>query len=144
NGPIVQGPLWDFDRCFGTCTSDDQRGFNPRRWRSGSMDGGTDMFNAANTFNNPWYGVMFNDIDFWQKWIDRYQELRRSVYHLTNLKATIDYFGNQVNEATAREYARWRGSGSSDTSPHFGTVSGDGFSYVFPSPGTWQGELAFV
>jgi hypothetical protein len=141
-GPLVQGPLWDFDRAFGD--SNDDRGFNPRRWRSASGDGGTDMFNAANTFNNPWYGVMFTNPDFWQQWIDRYQELRKTVYHLTNLNARIDHFGNEVREATAREYTRWRGQGSSDTSPRTGTVSGDGLTYTFPTPGTWQGEWNFV
>ncbi|MRR10775.1 hypothetical protein EG831_12040, partial [bacterium] len=72
-GKIVQGPLWDFDRAFGTRTGDDGRGFNPRRWRSGEMDGGTDMFNASGTFHNPWYSRLFTDPDFWQRWIDRYQ-----------------------------------------------------------------------
>jgi len=142
NEPIVQGPLWDFDRAF--CDANDGRGFNPRRWRSADGDGGTDPFNACNTFNNPWYGRMFRDPDFWQKWIDRYQELRRNVYSLTNLMARIDYFGNGVREATTREYARWRGSGASDTSPRSGTMSADGFTYTFPLPGTWQGELDFV
>jgi hypothetical protein len=142
SGPIVQGPLWDFDRAF--CDSNDGRGFNPRRWRSGDGDGGTDPFNPCNTFENPWYGRMFRDPDFWQRWIDRYQELRTGVYHLTNLMERIDYYGEQVREATAREYARWRGSGGSDTSPRAGTMSADGFTYSFPVPGTWQGELDFV
>lgn len=139
---IVQGPLWDFDRAF--ADSDDDRGFNPRRWRSAGGDGGTDPFNAGNTFNNPWYSVMFTDPDFWQAWIDRYQGLRNTVYSLTNLMARIDFYGNQVREATAREYGRWRGSGGSDTSPRSGTYSEDGLTYTFPSPGTWQGEINFA
>jgi hypothetical protein len=142
NGKIVQGPLWDFDRAF--ADSDDGRGFNPFLWRSNEGDGGTDPFNPGNTFNNPWYSVMFNDPDFWQQWIDRYQELRQTVYHLTNLMARIDFFGNQVREATTREYARWRGSGGSDTSPRSGTVCADGLSYTFPTPGTWRGEINFT
>jgi hypothetical protein len=142
DGKIIQGPLWDFDRAF--ADSDDGRGFNPRRWRSADGDGGTDPFNAGNTFNNPWYGVMFTDPDFWQLWIDRYQELRRSVYSLTNLMAQIDFYANQVREATAREYTRWRGSGGSDTSPRSGSYSADGLTYSFPVPGTWQGEVNFV
>jgi hypothetical protein len=137
DGKIVQGPLWDFDRAF--ADSNDGRGFNPRRWRSADGDGGTDPFNPCNTFNNPWYSIMFTDPDFWQKWIDRYQELRKSSYSLTNLYARIDYFGNQVRGATTREYARW-----GDTQPRSGTYSADGLTYTFPSPGTWQGELNFV
>ena len=142
-GKIVQGPLWDFDRAF--ADSSDDRGFNPRRWRSGVSDGGTDVFNPnCSIFCNPWYGKLFTDPDFWQRWIDRYQELRRTVYSLTNLDGRIDDLGNQVRAATAREYARWTGGGSSDTSPRSGRYSGDGFTYTFPTPGTWQGEINFT
>ena len=118
--------MWDFDRCFGTRTSDDGRAFNPRLWRSGEMDGGTDMFNPGNTFNNPWYGQLFLDPDFFQHWIDRYQQLRRGVYSLTNLTTRIDFYGDQVRAATSREYARWAGSGGSDTTPRSGAVNADG------------------
>jgi hypothetical protein len=142
-GKIVQGPLWDFDRAF--ADSSDDRGFNPRRWRSGSGDGGTDPFNPnCSIFCNLWYGKLFADPDFWQRWIDRYQELRKTVYTLTNLYAKIDGFGNQVRQATVREYVRWAGSGQSDTTPRSGFYSGDGFSYAFPTPGTWQGEINFT
>ena len=141
NGKLVQGPLWDFDRAFADGGGDD-RGFNPRRWRSGVGDQGTDEFNPnCSMFCNPWYGKLFTDPDFWQAWIDRYQALRKSVYSLSNIYARIDYYGNRVREATTREYARWRGSGQSDTTPRSGYYSGDGFAYTFPAPGTWQGEI---
>ena len=87
---------------------------------------------------------MFTDIDFWQRWIDRYQELRKTTYALTNLNAHIDRFGNEVRQATVREYARWAWSGGSDTTPRSGPYTGDGFSYSFPTPGTWQGEINFT
>lgn len=141
-GKIVQGPLWDFDRAF--ADSNDGRGFDPRLWRSLTPDYGTDPFNPGNTFNNPWYSVLFKDPDFWQRWIDRYQELRKSVYSQTNLYARIDYFGNQVREATTREYPRWSGSGGSDTTPRAGTQCADTLCYTFPTPGTWQGEIDFT
>jgi hypothetical protein len=139
NGKIIQGPLWDFDRAMGTSGGDD-RGFNPRRWRSGVSDGGTDFFNEnCSIFCNPWYGKMFTDPDFWQKWIDRYQDLRRNVYSLTNLYARIDGFANQLRQATTRNYQKW-----GDTAPRSGNYFGDGFSYTFPTPGTWQGEVNFL
>ena len=142
NGKLVQGPLWDFDRAF--ADANDGRGYNPRLWRSVTPDYGTDPFNPGNTFANPWYSVLFTDPDFWQKWIDRYQELRGNVYSLSNLYARIDYFGNQVREATAREYARWGGSGGSDTTPRSGQQCADNLCYTFPTPGTWQGEINFT
>ena len=87
------------------------------------MDGGTDPFKPANTFANPWYGRLFTDPDFWQRWIDRYQDLRKTTYSSSNVTALISRFAGEVTEATTREYARWRGSGSSDTTPNQGTVS---------------------
>jgi hypothetical protein len=126
-GKIVQGPLWDFDRSFGN--SNDDRGFNPRKWTSGSSDGGTDPFNAGGTFHNPWYRQLFRDPDFWQRWIDRYQELRKDVYSLTNINTLVDGFASEVREATAREYNRWV-----ITRPRTGNVSGDGLTSRSPFP----------
>ncbi len=143
NGKITPAALWDFDRAFGMYSADgDVRGFNPWRWQSGASDGGTDPFNAGGTYHNPWYSRLFTDPDFWQKWIDRYQELRQTVYSQSNLVAMIDRFGNEVASATPREYARWTGQGSSDTSPNRGAISADGWSYNFP--GTWAGQVQFV
>ena len=64
---LVFGPIWDFDRSQG---STDGRDFSPRFWRAPIPDYGTDYFNY------PWWGRMFTDIDFWQAWIDRYEDLR--------------------------------------------------------------------
>lgn len=105
-GKLSFGPLWDFDRALG---STDGRDANPRIWRSASPDYGTDMFNSAPIFANPWYGRMFRDIDFWQKWIDRWQELRRAQFALTNLQALVDTLAGQVREAEKREIVRWPG-----------------------------------
>ena len=106
NGPIVFGPLWDFDRALG---STDGRDANPRVWRATGGDMGTDMFNPAPIFSNPWYGQMFKDPDFWQRWIDRWQELRRHEFALTNLHGLVDSLADQVREAQRREAARWPG-----------------------------------
>lgn len=145
NGKLAPAALWDFDRAFGMYSADgDYRGFNPSRWRSAGMDGGTDPFNSCNTFNNPWYGRLFTDPDFWQRWIDRYQELRQTTYSSSNITALINRYADEVNEATAREYAKWRGSGSSDTTPNQGRISADGWTYTFPTPGTWAAQVEFI
>ena len=104
NGKLTMGPLWDFDRAMG---STDGRDANPRVWRSPSGDMGTDWFNAASTFSNPWYSKMFRGPDFWQKWIDQYQALRQGRFALTNINALIDSLANQVRQAQPREQARW-------------------------------------
>lgn len=118
NGKLTFGPLWDCDRALG---STDGRDSNPRVWRSASGDEGTDMFNPDWIFSNPWYSPMFRDIDFWQRWIDRWQELRRDAFSLANLHALVDSLTGQVREAQKREVARWPGF----TSPRFGGYQGE-------------------
>lgn len=98
NGKLHFGPLWDFDRALG---STDGRDANPRVWRSTTSDGGTDFFNY------PWWDRMFTDIEFFQTYIDRYQELRRDQFSTTNLWRLIDTLSGQVRLAQPREQARW-------------------------------------
>jgi hypothetical protein len=138
NGKLTPASLWDFDRSFGT-TYGDYRGFNPWRWHAATGDGGTDPFNASGTYSNPWYRTLFTDPDFWQKYIDRYQELRKTVYSIANVHGLINRFAAEVSEATTREYARW-----SDTRPDSGSVTGDGWTYNFPATGTWPSQVQFI
>ena len=135
NGRLSMGPLWDFDRTQG---STDGRDFNPRLWRSTEGDRGTDMFNADGIFQNPWYGRLVRDIDFWQKWIDRYQELRGNILADTNVNAMIDNLSGQLSKAQPRERARW----GTLTAPRSGNWSAGGYSHNFP--GTYQGEVNFM
>jgi len=99
HGRLTFGPLWDFDRALG---STDGRDNNPRVWST--PDGsGTDMFHY------PWWDRLFTDIDFWQRWIDRWQGLRQAQFSLTNLNTQVDYLTGQLLEAEKREAARWPG-----------------------------------
>ena len=98
NGKLFFGPIWDFDRSL---DSTDGRDANPRVWRSQTQDLGTDFFNY------PWWGELFNDIDFWQKWIDRWEDLRLSQFSLTNMNALIDSLANTVRQEQPREKSRW-------------------------------------
>jgi hypothetical protein len=104
NGRITFGPLWDFDRTLG---STDGRDATPRLWRSKVPDYGTDFFNADWIYPNPWFGRMFQDIDFWQRWVDRWQELRQDHFALTNLHGLVDERAGQVRKAQPREQAKW-------------------------------------
>jgi len=128
-GQLIFGPIWDFDRSQG---STDGRDFSPFYWRAPIPDYGTDFFNY------PWWGQMFTDIDFWQKWIDRYEDLRSSTLSTNHIYADIDALVAQVRQEEPREIARWSGF----TTPRSGTVSISGYSYNFP--GTYQGEVDFL
>ena len=134
---LEMGPVWDFDRGLG-CSGGDMRSWNPRVWRvQAGGDQGTDMFGNPNLSGIRWWQSLFRDPDFWQRWIDRWQELRRGPYATTNLSALVDTLANQVREAQTREFYRW-----TDTRPRGGTVSAYGYSYNFP--GSYQGEVNFL
>ena len=97
-GKLVFGPIWDFDRALG---STDGRDNNPRTWRSQTSDRGTDFFNY------PWWNRMFKDIDFFQKYIDRFQSLRQSQFSKSNINSIIDGMADELREAQKRNLSKW-------------------------------------
>ena len=135
---LEAGPVWDFDRGLGCSGSGDVRSWNPRVWRvQATGDQGTDMFGNPALLGIAWWQQLFKDIDFWQRWIDRWQDLRRGPYATTNLNTLVDTLANQVREAQTREYYRW-----AETRPRSGVVSANGYAYAFN--GTYQGEVNFL
>lgn len=92
NGKLTFGPHWDFDRALG---STDGRDEDPRVWSTGPFFGG------------PWWPRLFTDSDFWQRWVDRWQELRRDHFAVTNLNRLIDQLAAEIKEAQPRQYRRW-------------------------------------
>jgi hypothetical protein len=91
-GKITFGPHWDFDRALGSL---DERDSEPRRWNTGRF------------FHAPWWGKLFTDPDFWQQWVDRWQDLRQTQFSETNLFRLIDRLTDEVREAQQREVKRW-------------------------------------
>jgi len=92
DGGLVYGPHWDFDRALG---STDGRDENPRHWNVGPFFGGA------------WWPRLFSDPDFWQLWVDRWQELRRTHFARTNLNGLIDRLTDELREAQPRQEKRW-------------------------------------
>lgn len=92
SGKITCGPHWDFDRALG---STDGRDENPSHWNTGPY------------FTGTWWPRVCSDLDFWQQWADRWQELRRTHLSLTNLHGLIDRLTDEVREVQPREYQRW-------------------------------------
>lgn len=91
-GKITYGPHWDFDRALG---STDYRDADPRNWNTGPF------------FHAPWWRRLFTDPDFWQLWVDRWQELRRAQFSQSHLFGLIDQLTGQLREAQPREASRW-------------------------------------
>ncbi len=92
NGKLVFGPHWDFDRALG---STDHRDQDPRQWNTGRF------------FDAPWWNTLFSDPDFWQRWVDRWQELRESHFSTGNLHDLIDSLTDELKEAHPRQVKRW-------------------------------------
>jgi len=92
NGKIVCGPHWDFDRALG---STDERDADPRQWNTGPFFGGA------------WWPQLFSDVDFWQRWVDRWQEARATHFSLAHLHGLIDRLSGELRDAQPRQYKRW-------------------------------------
>lgn len=93
SGKIRFGPHWDFDRALG---STDGRDANPRTWSTGPF------------FTAPWWSRLFQDKDFWQRWVDRWQERRDGHFAQANLNRLIDELAGEIRLAYPRELAKWR------------------------------------
>ena len=97
NGKLEMGPLWDFDRAL---DSSDGRDNNAESWH-GTGDG-TDYHNYV------WWDQLFDDVNFWQKYIDRWYALRDGgAFSTANLNATIDAMADELREAEVRNSNRW-------------------------------------
>ncbi len=110
-GRLAAGPLWDFDRSL---ESTDGRDNNFNTWRGETSDLGTDYFRYT------WYNEMFRDLNFWQQWIDRYEELRSGPLSTGRVQAVVDAQAAELTEAAARNFQRW-----SDRPPRFGGWNGE-------------------
>ena len=108
-GKLEMGPLWDFDRAL---DSTDGRDNNAESWH-GTGDG-TDYFNYV------WWNRLFEDTNFYQRYIDRWYALREGPFSTESLNATIDGMADEIREAQARNYAKWTSVG-----PRYGSFQGE-------------------
>jgi hypothetical protein len=109
-GKIAFGPLWDFDRSMGA--DSDGRAADPTGWYAAHLSETVDFF----TYD--YWGRLFEDPDFMQKWIDRWQDLRRSEFSDAGLQSRIDAMAAQLQESQVRNQQRWP-----EVSPNGGPLS---------------------
>jgi hypothetical protein len=96
-GRLQAGPVWDFDRALGSVA--DERSL---RWDVWSGEG------AADVWNTGWWGLLAQDPEFMQDWVDRWQALRRTSMSTASLVDLATALAAEVGpEAAAREAARW-------------------------------------
>jgi len=119
-GKLQMGPVWDFDRSM---ESTDGRDDRPDVW--GDTAG-------VSFFEYGWWGKLFQDPAFKQRWIDRWFELRQTVLSEQNVTATIDRMAAQLQEAQERNFIRWRSGSAPRTTANYPSGKLDG---------TWHGEV---
>lgn len=117
NGKLAFGPIWDFDRTMGA--DDDNRAASPTGWNPSPE--------RAEFFDYDYWGRLFDDPNFMQAWIDRWQELRRGEFSTSALSSRIDGLAAQVSESQPRNQARWP-----EVSPNGGALT---------SLSGWNGEV---
>jgi hypothetical protein len=78
------GPIWDFDRGYTTSPTDPNPGSN-LLWAADRM----------------WFPRLFDDINFEQKYIDRWQELREGAFATAHLHAIIAAQMAEITEPVA-------------------------------------------
>ncbi len=122
-GKIEYGPPWDCDRCM---DSADDRDDDPTVW---SNPGGTDFFTSG-PHHDPWFRELFKDPGFWQQYIDRWSQLRRTLWSADGLDAMIDAHAANIATASLRDAERWSRSFRSSSGFDSGKLDE-----------TWEGEI---
>ena len=119
DGKLAFEPLWDFDRSQGS--DGDLRSSDTEAW-----------FSGVDFFEFDWWGELFDDPDFKQQWIDRWEELRLTTLSNANILSTINSQASQLVEAAPRNFARW---------PEVAPNGGE-----FAEPGTtgWESEISHL
>ena len=123
NGKLEYGPPFDCDRCM---ESTDSRDDNPEEWYD---PGGTDFF-TDDTYGDPWFQRLFKDPNFWQAYVDRWYELRQTIWSNDDLDRIIDFLAGQVAESQARNRGRWPLHPRESSAYNSGQLDG-----------TWEGEI---
>jgi hypothetical protein len=91
-GPLVLGPLWDWNVAFGGTT--DWDAFDPRGWLGDEVA----IF---------WFPELLADPAFRAQWLARWAELRAGLLATDHLLADIDATASLLEEAQQRNFARW-------------------------------------
>lgn len=98
-GKLKMGPIWDFDRSIDS--DNDNRDNAPEEWNAGTSD----YINYDS--GRHWWGILFENADFWQAYIDRWQDLRLDIFSDSNIAETIDSLAAEIAEARERDITKW-------------------------------------
>jgi hypothetical protein len=97
-GRLAAGPLWDFDRSFGT--QQDPRAPEPEEWNHTWSD-------ATDYFNEGWWRLLFRDPDFKSRYRTRFKALLNGEFSAASLDRIIDGMVSEIGDAAERNFRRW-------------------------------------
>ena len=131
-GPLVMGPVWDFDRSMGCAV--DPRAVTPTGYHNDpEWDGGSRFFEdpgpaGVGGFLGSWYGRLFGDQPptenrntAWNRaYRQRWRELRGGPLSTTNITEQIEAWADVLEEPAARNLQRWP-----QNPPRFGGYLGE-------------------
>ena len=120
DGKLSFGPVWDFDRSSGA--DSDSRSADPTGWFLPDVD----------FFESDWWGELFDDPNFAQKWVDRWQELRSGALSDESLYNTVYGLATPLAEAQVRNFETWS------------NVAPNGGEYADPGLTGWEAEVSHL
>ena len=115
-GKLSMGPIWDVDQAMGSAI---QPGQLTDAWLPSRFSG--------------WWRRLFQDPDFVQDYIDRWQELRDGEFSTESMHRRVDGLADQIREAQVRNFEIW-----TENLPRFSDSQVD----LGKFDGTWEGEIA--
>ncbi|MFC7530926.1 CotH kinase family protein [Actinoplanes sp. GCM10030250] len=118
-GPIVAGPLWDYDLTFGT------GGFFGNEQTSGWQYQQTRTPQA-----NDWFRILLTDPAFQNDLKARWQSLRRGPLSTASLSSRVDALTAPLTAAAQRNFQRWPNLGSRMIGP-----------FITDTSPTWAGQV---
>ncbi len=99
-GPLVAGPLWDFDRTMGC--AEDWRPYDPTWWDPSNLTSDTTFL-----FDHGFWRGLFRDPEFQQAYWARWSELLDDELSPERVRARVELMATQLEEAAERNFARW-------------------------------------
>lgn len=97
-GKLQAGPVWDFDRALGAYWDE----------RSSVIDTWSGVSGKVDFWRTGWWGILAEDPEFVQEWVDRWQSLRLTHFSTTALTTLAQNLANTVgSDAADRDAARW-------------------------------------
>ncbi|MCF8335448.1 MAG: CotH kinase family protein, partial [Bacteroidales bacterium] len=132
---ITAGPVWDYNLSLGN--ADYYNGWDPQGWYYPIPGAGSPMDDIF------WFDEIIEDPDFYNYSIRRWKELRKDQFSLHHINSLIDHWTKKLEEAQARNFAKYQILGQYVwPNPGFPQSGSEGYNApTSGGPVTWEGEV---